>query len=54
MKIHEYKLSELDNRNESAATTEKYNKRIIFLAVNVKSAYNESVGYAQSHSFPLN
>jgi hypothetical protein len=40
--------------NEPAATTEKYNKRIIFIAVATKSAYNEIVRYSQSLSLASN
>jgi hypothetical protein len=39
-------------RNESAATTRDYNKKIIFLAKATKSAYNEIVRYSQSLSLP--
>jgi hypothetical protein len=45
---------EMKLSNESSATTEKYNKRIIFLAVATKSAYNEIVRYSQSLSFQSN
>jgi hypothetical protein len=40
--------------DESAATTEKYNKKIICHAVATKSAYNEIVRYSQSLSLPSN
>ena len=36
--------------NESAATTEKYNKIINYFAVAAKSIYNEIVRYSQSLS----
>lgn len=39
---------------ESAVTTRDYNKRIIFLAVATKSAYNEIVRYSQSFSLQSN
>jgi hypothetical protein len=38
--------------DESAATTEKYNKRIIFLTAATKSAYYEIVRYSVSFSLP--
>ena len=39
---------------QSAATTRDYNKKIIFLAVATKSAYNEIVRYSQSLSLQSN
>jgi len=45
---------EMKFSNESAATTEQYNKKIIFLAVATKSAYNEIVRYSQSLSLQSN
>jgi hypothetical protein len=45
---------EMNLGNESAATTRNYNKKIIFLAVATKSAYNEIVRYSQSLSIASN